>query len=258
MKVTIYTIPNCPFSKQAKDYLTSKAIQFEEKDVQGDRDHLAEMLTLSQNFAGVPFTVIEKDSGEKVMLRGFTQSEFEAALETLGAVDMTTAQPADVAPSVPPLTMDALNTGMSSSSPVTPPADMKTDMLSGQTPVPTPVDDIKQVQTTPVPVDATPTMPAMDVAPVSTPTPSAPTSIPATPEPMDPQDELSGLLKDLESKVGEAPAAPAASPSTAPTTPPVSPMGMNNSMPPVASAAPAPEPTTPSSQPDIPDFPKTQ
>ena len=33
MKITIYTTPSCPYSKLAKDYLTEKGFEFEEKDV---------------------------------------------------------------------------------------------------------------------------------------------------------------------------------------------------------------------------------
>lgn len=80
MKITIYTIPDCTFCTQEKEYLTSKGLQFEEKNVQANKDVLAEMLNLSDKFAGVPFTVIIDDSGKEHKLKGFTKAEFDAAL----------------------------------------------------------------------------------------------------------------------------------------------------------------------------------
>ena len=40
MKITIYTIPDCQFCKQAKDFLTSKGLPFDEKDVLNNKDCL--------------------------------------------------------------------------------------------------------------------------------------------------------------------------------------------------------------------------
>lgn len=80
MKVTIYTISTCPFCKQEKDYLKKNNTQFEEKNLEQNRQWLTEMLERSDNFAGVPFTVIEKDDGSQVKLKGFTRQEFDKAL----------------------------------------------------------------------------------------------------------------------------------------------------------------------------------
>ncbi len=77
MKVTLYTTTDCQFCKQEKDYLASKNVTFEEKNVQTNRSFLQEMLDISNNFAGTPVTKIEKDDGKSVVLKGFTQSEFE-------------------------------------------------------------------------------------------------------------------------------------------------------------------------------------
>ena len=84
MKITLYTIADdkSAFCKDVKAYLTSKSLPFDEKRVDQDREALSAMLTVSNNFAGVPFTVIEKDDGQKVMLKGFTQPEFDTALTT--------------------------------------------------------------------------------------------------------------------------------------------------------------------------------
>ena len=77
MKVILYTTSDCMFSKQEKEYLASKHITFEEKNVQTNRDFLQEMLNVSNNFAGTPVTKIDKDDGQSVVLKGFTQSEFD-------------------------------------------------------------------------------------------------------------------------------------------------------------------------------------
>ena len=77
MKITIYTIKDCAFSKQEKEYLNLNKLQFEEKDLEVNKDFLTEMLTVSNNFAGTPVTKIEKDDGSIVVLKGFTKEEFD-------------------------------------------------------------------------------------------------------------------------------------------------------------------------------------
>lgn len=80
MKIIIYTINNCQFSVQERDYLKANNLQFEEKNLETNREFLAEMMTLSNNFAGTPVTKIEKDDGNIVILKGFTKEEFDQAL----------------------------------------------------------------------------------------------------------------------------------------------------------------------------------
>lgn len=94
MKITIYTITDCNFSKLEKEYLASKGLTYEEKNLETNREFLTEMLTISNNFAGTPVTKIEKDDGQIIVLKGFTNEEFDAAL---GFSQTTQAQPA-VAP----------------------------------------------------------------------------------------------------------------------------------------------------------------
>lgn len=77
MKITLYTITDCQFSKQEKEYLTSHNFPFEEKNLETNREFLTEMLTLGNNFAGTPLTKIEKDDGQIVVLKGFTKAEFD-------------------------------------------------------------------------------------------------------------------------------------------------------------------------------------
>ena len=94
MKITVYTINDCKFSQAEKEYLKKNNVEFEEKNLETNRDFLTEMLAVSNNFAGTPVTKIEKDSGETVVLKGFTQEEFDKAL---GITSETTTQPGQTA-----------------------------------------------------------------------------------------------------------------------------------------------------------------
>ncbi len=80
MKITVYTITECQFSKQEKEYLSSHGLQFEEKNVSANREFLTEMLMVGSNFAGTPVTKIDTDDGKTVVLKGFTKEEFDKAL----------------------------------------------------------------------------------------------------------------------------------------------------------------------------------
>lgn len=80
MKITVYTITDCEFSKQEKEYLTSHQLQFEEKNLETNKEFLTEMLAVSNNFAGTPVSKIEKDDGQIVVLKGFTKDEFDKVL----------------------------------------------------------------------------------------------------------------------------------------------------------------------------------
>jgi len=77
MKITVYTIKDCTFSKQEKEYLKNNKLTFEEKDLETNKDFLTEMLAISNNFAGTPVTRVEKDDGTISVLKGFTKEEFD-------------------------------------------------------------------------------------------------------------------------------------------------------------------------------------
>lgn len=89
MKITVYTITECQFSKQEKEYLLSHGVQFEEKNVSSNREFLTEMLAVGSNFAGTPVTKIDTDDGKTVVLKGFTKEEFD---KTLGFETQTPVQ----------------------------------------------------------------------------------------------------------------------------------------------------------------------
>lgn len=97
MKITVYTINDCKFSQAEKEYLKKNNVEFEEKNLETNRDFLTEMLAVSNNFAGTPVTKIEKDSGEAIVLKGFTQEEFDKALGITSEGTSPTAQTAVVA-----------------------------------------------------------------------------------------------------------------------------------------------------------------
>jgi len=80
MKITIYTVSDCQFSKAEKEYLQSHNLPYEEKNLEQNQEWLKEMFTISNNFAGTPVTKIEKDDGQIVVLKGFTKEEFDQVL----------------------------------------------------------------------------------------------------------------------------------------------------------------------------------
>lgn len=90
MKITVYTIKDCAFSKQEKEYLNANKLAYEEKDLETNKSFLTEMLAISNNFAGTPVTRAEKDDGSISVLKGFTKEEFDT---TFGfAASPTSAQ----------------------------------------------------------------------------------------------------------------------------------------------------------------------
>jgi glutaredoxin len=89
MKVTVYTVSDCQFSKAEKEYLKLHSLPFEEKNLEQNREWLTEMMAVSNNFAGTPVTKIEKDDGTIVVLKGFTKEEFD---RELGLTDQPVAQ----------------------------------------------------------------------------------------------------------------------------------------------------------------------
>lgn len=212
MKITVYTISDCQFSKQEKEYLTTNKFQFEEKNLETNKDWLTEMLVVSNNFAGTPVTKVEKDDGQILVLKGFTREEFDKALglapqtpiedkkpETTPAVqaeqkieektDATVAPVVNPAqPAVPPTT---------SPTPANPAANAVIDQPAQTTPAAAPVSETPTAnQSAPDPLNAvledlqakvkeTETKGTMPPAPASTSTPPAadtPTGLPKIPD----------------------------------------------------------------------------
>lgn len=90
MKIIIYTITDCQFSKQEKEYLKSHNLVFEEKNLELNKEWLTEMLAISNNFAGTPVTFVEKDDGTIRVFKGFTKEEFDEFFGFSNQQDQTT------------------------------------------------------------------------------------------------------------------------------------------------------------------------
>lgn len=230
MKITIYTISDCAFCKQEKDYLTSHNIAYEEKNLETNKDFLTEMLAVSNNFAGTPVTKIEKDDGQITVLKGFTKDEFDQALGI-----------AQVAPAVQ--TAEA-SMNMPSDATVTPPIPAPVPPAPEPTapaPIPEPpqppivqsveppaIEDQNKIQTelnqtaeavlkTEPPVTEEPIAPVIQTAEASMTMPSAPEpTAPVTPAIVSPAptadtEKLNDILQNLQNN--------ATADATTPTTP---------------------------------------
>ncbi len=76
--ITIYSTTTCAFCKMLKSYLQGKGIEYNEKVADKD-PKLAQELYDKSGQLGVPFTIIEKD-GEEEMILGFDRPKIDAAL----------------------------------------------------------------------------------------------------------------------------------------------------------------------------------
>ncbi|MBI4066894.1 hypothetical protein HY407_00785 [Candidatus Gottesmanbacteria bacterium] len=208
MKITIYTVNDCQFSKQEKEYLQIHNLQFEEKNLETNKDWLTEMLAVSNNFAGTPVTKIEKDDGQIVVLKGFTKEEFDQTLQQSPAVSTpvtaSTPEPEPIATVIEPPTANSVSPQATDkpTSPATPTTPPPTPQPTPPETPPTPTTPLPEVPTTPAPAEQAPV----------TPTPSTPTEQ-AKPE----QDQqLNSILQNLQNianKPGSTPQNLPASPS---------------------------------------------
>lgn len=177
MKITLYTINDCQFSKQEKEYLKSHNLPFEEKNLEANREFLTEMLAVSNNFAGTPVTKIEKDDGQITVLKGFTKEEFDTAFGIAAAPTQPATQP--VAPPPPP--------------PV--------EAHATVTPPPPPEPKPEPVQPPPPPEPTPPPQPAPEpqpLPPIDLPKPPEPPPITPTPEPVQSPPAPSNPVKDTQ------------------------------------------------------------
>ena len=198
MKIIIYTINDCAFSKQEKDYLVSNQLQFEEKNLETNKEFLAEMMAVSNNFAGTPVTKIEKDDGQIVVLKGFTKEEFDKTLNLV-----------PVAPTTPKVEETHADMQAPVPQPVNPPLNNILPPLDIPSPVPVapPIAPAPVMPTTP-PVTEAPVMPPVE--PVAPPQPTV-----TTPQTGPSNDQLNSILADLQNKVSQ----PTSTPPPTPTIP---------------------------------------
>jgi glutaredoxin 3 len=79
LEVTVYTTATCPYCGMLKNYLQEKGVPFTEKLVDQDDAARDEMISKSQGYLGVPFMVINKDTGEKNVI-GFDKAKINQIL----------------------------------------------------------------------------------------------------------------------------------------------------------------------------------
>lgn len=234
MKITVYTIPDCQFSKQEKDYLIANKLTYEEKNLEANREFLTEMMTLSNNFAGTPVTKIEKDDGKIEIMKGFTKDDFD---KVLGLVKTEESKPAEPA-------LSEMNAQVATPTQAPVPARQQPEpqpMAGGPQPPEPVIETPPATEPTPTPEEPkpeAPVEPSMPATPPATPEPTPvqpmPTPEPATPDqpksdqpmaekPAD--DQLKSVLNDLKEKAGDTATPPPAntatpSPANLPNIPP--------------------------------------
>lgn len=240
MKVTIYTINDCTFSQAEKEYLKKNNISFEEKNLETNRDYLTEMLSISDNFAGTPVTKIEKDGGEVIIIKGFTEDEFAKALNisVVGVVvpqaTQTEGAQSTTTPTPPAETMDMTIESLSgpaiSTESTTSPMPPQAAVVEEPSQLPTistapisspaqPISEVQQGSVSPInPLEAqevgpisleslSPRPPAVqsmapqaDTSPMGVPTPQAVVTAPPEEKPKT-NEALDSVLQNLQSQV---------------------------------------------------------
>lgn len=218
MKITIYTISDCYFSKQEKDYLQAHGLTFEERNLEENRDFLTEMLTISNNFAGTPVTKIEKDDGQIVVLKGFTTDEFDKTFGFAPSTDAVVINPAPAQPMAAPVA-PAVAVPAPVVPAVAPPAPAAPVAAPPAPPAPAvdmnaiaaQIEQLKKLQESlaaqtapkvaPAPVASTVAPPAPVVAP---PAPVAPVAAPPAPEAQNVDDSLAAILAELQTKINSS------------------------------------------------------
>jgi glutaredoxin len=232
MKITIFTISDCYFSKQEKEYLQSHNLPFEERNLEENREFLTEMLTISNNFAGTPVTKIEKDDGQIVVLKGFTRDEFDKTFnfapvpETQQAPTITITEPTPVVQATPSVAPEPINPpvtvqmnpvvpppAVAAPSPVVAPASPTVDLGS----IAAQIEQLKKLQESlaaqaPAPVVQAPAqpMPAYQPPapqPVVPPVVNPPAPVAATPQAANVDDSLAAILAELQTKINSSQAA---------------------------------------------------
>jgi len=189
MKITVYTIKDCAFSKQEKEYLNTNKLVFEEKDLETNKDFLTEMLAISNNFAGTPVTRVEKDDGTIAVLKGFTKSEFDTtfgfASPELKAEAGPTVPPVTEVPPVPPVSEVSPVSQPESVTPAPIVTPVETPIVTSPDPLKSVMDDLQAKVDSTLPDAISSEQPPISTSPVvestNPPVPSAPVDVPVAP-----------------------------------------------------------------------------
>ena len=73
-KVKVYTSNTCPYCTMAKEYLKDRNIEFEEKNVQTDKEARSELMDMG--YTGVPVIIID---GQEIV--GFDKAKLDTILD---------------------------------------------------------------------------------------------------------------------------------------------------------------------------------
>ncbi|MBM7550734.1 glutaredoxin family protein [Peptoniphilus gorbachii] len=73
-KVTVYTSNTCPYCTMAKDYLKEREVDFEEKNVQTDKEARSELMAMG--YTGVPVICIDDEQ-----IVGFDKNRLDELLK---------------------------------------------------------------------------------------------------------------------------------------------------------------------------------
>lgn len=73
-KVTVYTSNTCPYCTMAKDYLKDREVEFEEKNVQTDKEARQELMAMG--YTGVPVICVDDEQ-----IVGFDKARLDELLK---------------------------------------------------------------------------------------------------------------------------------------------------------------------------------
>ena len=80
-KMTIYSTKTCSSCKLLMNWLEKEKIHFTKKLIDQDEEAMKEFTSRSDGTLGVPFTIIEFESGTSVNISGFDKSKFKNSLD---------------------------------------------------------------------------------------------------------------------------------------------------------------------------------
>jgi len=78
VKITIYSLPTCPYCKMTKRFFNEKKIEYQDIDVSANQDE-AEIMIKKSGQMGVPVIIIKKDNREEMII-GFDQQKISQLL----------------------------------------------------------------------------------------------------------------------------------------------------------------------------------
>jgi glutaredoxin len=81
MKINVYSTSTCATCHLVTEWLEKNSLDYEKKNTDENETFMQEFMSVNDGMIGVPFTVIEKDNGEKVKISGFDLNKFKEATE---------------------------------------------------------------------------------------------------------------------------------------------------------------------------------